>query len=456
VFLLKKIFSSVFVICLLILSLFSVVDAAQIDPAQKSLTLAPNQSAQFNLKVTIGAVPISKIDVVFAMDLTGSMEDELSIVKSDAISIMNGIRSLVPDSNFGVVSFMDYRSSYSYPGYYNTPYGSGIDYPFLVNLQPTNDTASVSSAINGLAIGDGQDAPEDYSRVLYESLSLNWRPLTVKIIILIGDAPTHDLNFAGYNNGGDPGRDGIAQTADDLGFVNVVRLVNEAKITVLAVQGSADEPERTQAEATFKGMSIGFAGAGGTNGEYFQLSNANQIPIVISNMVSTTILKIKHLTLGIPINYKNWISYAPHEFVNVGPNTSNIFEVNVTAPSGSSGSNSLMINVLGDDSLLGTCEVNSTILQAQPINQTTIKPDAPLLTDSIDIFWWAIAAALIVASSTTGIMYFMARKTLLSLTKTNVLAVSQANKPKTNQICGTCGASNLTGARFCKGCGKKL
>ena len=63
-----------------------------------------------------------------------------------------------------------------------------------------------------------------------------WREDSKKVVILIGDAPTHDLSFAGYNSGADPGPDGIVGTSDDLVFSDVVQEVRNQDIIVLALQ----------------------------------------------------------------------------------------------------------------------------------------------------------------------------------------------------------------------------
>ena len=256
-----------------------------------------------------------QIDIVFAIDLTGSMTDEIAVVKSRAVEIINTIRSKIPDTHFGLVSFMDYPGYFTYPGYSAT-YGDASygDVPYRVNVQPTGDINSVITAINGLKLGYGEDWPQDYTRVLYESMFLNWRPSANKILIMFGDAPTHDLNFANYNFGGDPGRDGIAQTTDDLDFEDVVRQVKEKGITVFAV----DSGGTPQSEATFKGMSIKYAEAEGTNGQYFLLQNASQIPQAIEDMfnellAANTPILLVHGFQASPTGFdplKIWISMA--------------------------------------------------------------------------------------------------------------------------------------------------
>jgi GH25 family lysozyme M1 (1,4-beta-N-acetylmuramidase) len=228
------------------------------------------------------ATPSVPLDIVFAIDRTGSMSDEISVIKSKAVEIINAIQSKNPDTYFGLVSFMDYPGYYAYPGY-SAQYGDASygDVPYKVDVPLTSNISSVTTAINGLTLGWGGDDPQDYTRVLYESMYLNWRPSAKKILIIFGDAPTHDLNFAGYNFGGDPGRDGIAQTSDDLDFETVVNQVKEKGIMVFAVD-SGGTPESA---ATFRGMSTGYATAVGTNGQYFKLKDADSIPGAISVMM---------------------------------------------------------------------------------------------------------------------------------------------------------------------------
>jgi hypothetical protein len=327
-----------------------------VEPVTLSATLSQGESKDFDISINTGAKPISKIDVMFTFDRTGSMGDELATVQNKAIEILNDIRTQVPDSWFGVSSFMDYPGYFEYPGY-GVEYGSALygDIFYEVNQQPTIDTTIVTSAINDLWLGYGADEPEDYTRALYEVISTHWRTDTKKIVIIFGDAPTHDLDFAGYNYGGDPGSDLLALTEDDLDFETVVSQVKHEGIVVLAVN-SGDVP---QSEATFKGMSIGFAGAGGTEGQYFSLDSSNQIPEAVKEMIEGEVSQIGHLTLDIPDEYKDWVSFSPGEYTAVDPESSRVFDCKVTVPSGvTSGEHTFLIRVLGDGSLLGSTQVS--------------------------------------------------------------------------------------------------
>ncbi|WP_181537162.1 Calx-beta domain-containing protein, partial [[Anoxybacillus] calidus] len=341
---------------------------AWLSPDIIDLNMAPNQSTEFDLVFTTGTPPIKKLDVVFVIDTTGSMGAEIENAKRRSIDIMNNIRSKVEDAYFGVVSFRDYYGSYSYSGYYST-YGSSGDKPYYIEQTLTNDISSVSDAIQSLYASGGGDWPESYTRALFEASkpSMNWREDSKKIIVLIGDAPTHDMDFAGYNFGGDPGEDGIANTSDDLDFETVVQSLRDKKIMVLALQAGSS----AEAAATFKGVSIGFDGLEGTNGQYYSLASAEDVSSKIIEMVSEEVLNIKELGFYVPEDFKSWISFSPSTFINVGPRESKTVKVNVHIPPGTlEGTYTIPIEIRGDGSLLDTSIVNITVDQSHSTAQS--------------------------------------------------------------------------------------
>src|SRR5438477_961898 len=52
-----------------------------------------------------GAAPGVKIDIEMAFDPTGSMASSLGAAQQDAVGILEGVRAVVPDAQFAVVSF---------------------------------------------------------------------------------------------------------------------------------------------------------------------------------------------------------------------------------------------------------------------------------------------------------------------------------------------------------------
>lgn len=181
------------------------------------------------------------VDVLFLFDLTGSMGGVLSSAKAEAVNIMADLQANISDIRFAAASHMDYVGFYSYPGY-AADYGSGSDYPWLLSQDLTTDTSLVNAAINSLALGFGNDWPEDYTRALYEAgESVSWGASRLKLVVFFGDAEPHDLDFAG-NTGGDPGRDAIAQNADDLDFQTMVDGLEARGIRILGVDSGSAVP----------------------------------------------------------------------------------------------------------------------------------------------------------------------------------------------------------------------
>lgn len=134
------------------------------------------------------------LDLVFAIDVTGSMSDDITAVKASASEIVETIQSKVTGYRIAVVSYRDFPVS---------PYGSPGDWPYKNVLGFSNDKTAAIAAIQSLYVGGGADERESvYSALMHciDSSSLGgWRTGADKFIILMGDAPPHDPEpFTGY------------------------------------------------------------------------------------------------------------------------------------------------------------------------------------------------------------------------------------------------------------------
>jgi len=87
------------------------------------------------------------------------------------------------------------------------------------------------AAINAMTLGDGEDGPEDYTRAFFESYAdsaVGWRDGAQRILVHFGDNVPHDNNLnegvttGTWSTGGDPGRDELQGTADDLDLQTVL------------------------------------------------------------------------------------------------------------------------------------------------------------------------------------------------------------------------------------------
>lgn len=147
--------------------------------------------------------PPPKLDLVFAIDTTQSMWDDIDAAKASATDIVNSVMDAIPDTRIAVVDFRDFPVD---------PYGGSGDYDYHDALPFSTDKTSIVDAINGLTLGWGNDDPEDDYCVLMHAINGAtchgtgigsgigaWRSILTKVIILMTDAPPHDPEpFTGY------------------------------------------------------------------------------------------------------------------------------------------------------------------------------------------------------------------------------------------------------------------
>lgn len=267
---------------------------------------AGGSAVEPRLDVVLGAQAVERADVLILFDLSGSMGSVLNTAKTNAVSIMNSIRTFVPDSAFAAASFVDYPYCYNYAGY-NACYGVGGDYAYQLNRDVTTDISAVNSAINAMTLHNGYDYPEDYTRALYETQFATWRDGAKRIVIIFGDAPGHDTNFGGRNYGVDPGRDNIAGTADDLDFETTVQQLADAGITVMPVHSAFG----VEGIISFEYM------ASQTGGTAYVLGSVGNLPELVAAAVAEATSHVNRMSLRLASPYETWLAYTPPEILDV-------------------------------------------------------------------------------------------------------------------------------------------
>lgn len=128
-------------------------------------------------------VPSTKVDVAFVIDTTGSMVPYIDAVKSAANSIVNSLSNSGNDVRIGVVLYRD----------------AGDIYVNQAALMFTSDADAAVTAIDGISVGGGGDTPEAVYCALRSTIDGSagaWRETPNKFIILMGDAPSHNPDFA--------------------------------------------------------------------------------------------------------------------------------------------------------------------------------------------------------------------------------------------------------------------
>ncbi|MDB4954528.1 MAG: hypothetical protein JWO36_2097 [Myxococcales bacterium] len=116
-----------------------------------------------------------RIDVVFAVDTTGSMGGLIDGAKRTVWSIASHIREIdqQADLHVGLVAYRDLGDEYI-----------TRDFPLTADLD------SVFAELSSYQAAGGGDAPEDVDAALFDAVhKMQWRDGAKKMVFLVGDAP---------------------------------------------------------------------------------------------------------------------------------------------------------------------------------------------------------------------------------------------------------------------------
>jgi Mg-chelatase subunit ChlD len=138
------------------------------------------------VEVVMNARPAAsraRLDLVFLIDATGSMADEIGKLKATLRTIAAEVSALPsrPDLCFGLVAYRDREDE------------------FMVRSHDfTNDLGNFQSVLNALYAGGGGDYPEALNEALHETVhNLSWRGSgATRMVVLLADAPPH-LDYGG-------------------------------------------------------------------------------------------------------------------------------------------------------------------------------------------------------------------------------------------------------------------
>jgi hypothetical protein len=121
-----------------------------------------------------------RVDLVFAVDTTGSMGGLLDGAKRTVWSIASHIRQVDPnvDLRVGLVAYKDLGDIY-----------------VTKDLALTTDLDAVFTELSAYTAQGGGDEPEDVDAALYDAVhKMEWRGDAKKMIFLVGDAPPASRN----------------------------------------------------------------------------------------------------------------------------------------------------------------------------------------------------------------------------------------------------------------------
>lgn len=117
------------------------------------------------------------LDVLFLVDTTGSMADEIQRIKETLAAVTQKARdnTRAIDLRYGAVLYRDVGDEYV-----------TSTHPF------TSDVAQFEQALRSVDANGGGDSPESLNQGLAESIhGVQWRSQAAKVVFLIADAPPH-------------------------------------------------------------------------------------------------------------------------------------------------------------------------------------------------------------------------------------------------------------------------
>lgn len=148
-----------------------------------TLVRGQKSAVEVRLDSRVTAAARAKLDLVFLIDATGSMADEIDKLKSTLQSIATDVARLPsqPDLCFGLVAYRDKTDAF-----------------LLRSHDFTNDLNAFQGVLNALHAAGGGDYPEAMNEALNATVhSLRWRgDGTTRMVVLLADAPPH-LDYGG-------------------------------------------------------------------------------------------------------------------------------------------------------------------------------------------------------------------------------------------------------------------
>ncbi len=187
-------------------------------------------------------------DLIFVIDATGSMADDIGAVKESSLSLIDEMFSLVPSLRIAMVLYRDFGDEWV-----TKPY------PF------TSSKEEAIEYIKSIMVGGGGDYPEAVHTALITAIrnegTGSWREGVLKIIILMGDAPPTPRD---------------RYTAEDV--EREAREVDPAHIFPIIISGASDSTRSAFEELASR-----------TAGKVFETRSASELPKVLLDVTRESI-----------------------------------------------------------------------------------------------------------------------------------------------------------------------
>jgi hypothetical protein len=353
----------------------STVCGSGIEPASVSFVGAAGEC--FTEHKTAWLTPtLTQADVLFAIDLTGSMGQERSALQQNMQDIIDQLQTFISDVAFGLVSYQDFLGAgSSVPCSYGGDYGG--DYPYRLEQPITTDRVAMQDAVNNLPpAAAGGDLPESYSRVLWEAYNdgnIGWRPGARRLVVNFGDELPHDCNVleclgdvSTTARGIDYGRDNLRDTADDLAILDVVAGLSASEIALLHFDSSGGASDFGASGNIYSYEQVWQCWADLTGGRAASLNADGTVPPELGDLpafVGTIIADqgafCRTLELAASSPYESWLVSATPIYMDVRLPEVAEFDIQICIPPGTPpGIHDFRVQVLCSGNVVTTQDVH--------------------------------------------------------------------------------------------------
>jgi hypothetical protein len=148
--------------------------AADLEQSMAAATAAEVERPAANRRPT--PLSINDLDLVFVMDTTGSMRNELADVQANLLGVIRVLARLAPSLRVGFVAFKDHGAAY-------------VTRDFPLSPMTQDHVVRVVRFVGEMSAEGGGDDPEPIDEALMVATAMDWRADAQGQIIVIGDAP---------------------------------------------------------------------------------------------------------------------------------------------------------------------------------------------------------------------------------------------------------------------------
>ena len=149
----------------------------RVKPAPR-LPMPPERVAWPSCAATSSAKWLTDLDLVLAIDTTGSMGGVINDVKANVARLIATLRAGGGTVRVGIVAYRDSRDDY-------------VVRPFPLTTLDAAGTAALNGFVAGLRAAGGGDWPEKLDTALDVATGMEWRGDVAASIVVIADAPAH-------------------------------------------------------------------------------------------------------------------------------------------------------------------------------------------------------------------------------------------------------------------------